>query len=99
MCHPSFFSTALAMMGSPYTAGMTPGSPPNSIPITINSSFTYQNGVGGDSMGPNYSPPSGISPTGSPTGTPVNGYTQVRPHPLWAWQSAIPSDPSLWTPL
>ncbi len=63
----------MAMMGGPYTAGMSPGSPPNSIPITLtNSSFNYQNG---DS---NYSPPSGITPKGSPTGTPINGYTQVR---------------------
>ena len=63
---------AMAMMGSPYT-GMSPGSPPNSIPVTLtNSSFSYQNG---DS---NYSPPSGMTPKGSPTGTPINGYTQVR---------------------
>lgn len=68
---------ALALMGNPYLSP-TQGSPPSSFTGSLpTSSLTYQNGV--DGTGTNYSPPAGLSPKGSPTGTPINGYTQV-PH-------------------
>lgn len=60
------------MGGNPYS-GMSSGSPPNSLPLSVNSSpFNYQNGE------TNYSPPTGASPKESPTSTPINGYSQVR---------------------
>lgn len=68
----TYFPLGLAIMSNPYISPT--GSPPQGFPMPT----SYSNNSG-DGMGSAYSPPSGLSPKGSPNSTPINGYTQVCP--------------------
>ena len=68
-------SSGLAIIGNPFVSPT--GSPPHGFPVPPS---TYSNG-GGVAEG-SYSPPTGLSSKDSITGSPVNGYSQVKATPL-----------------